>query len=156
MRGAFFFMPVGVGSIMLYSGVGLFLVLSGWKKLASRHNEFLLTLFFLFTGVLTWVQLAHPGWLIINASYAVIYVWCDIAIEDQRRRLLYQEIEKNALAAREASAAKTIFLGNMSHDIRTPMNDTARRLFRRPEAGESSASRAQCGRKGSFAVLLQI
>lgn len=117
-----FFMPVGVGSIMFYSGAGLFLVLSGWKKLASRHNEFLLTLFFLFTGVLTWVQLAHPGWLIINASYAVIYVWCDIAIEDQRRRLLYQEIEKNALAAREASAAKTIFLSNMSHDIRTPMN----------------------------------
>lgn len=71
---------------------------------------------------MTWVQLAHPGWLIINASYAVIYVWCDIAIEDQRRRLLYQEIEKNALAAREASSAKTIFLSNMSHDIRTPMN----------------------------------
>ena len=41
-----FFMPVGVGSIMFYSGAGLFLVLSGWKKLASRHNEFLLTLFF--------------------------------------------------------------------------------------------------------------
>lgn len=35
---------------------------------------------------------------------------------------MYQEIEKNALAAREASAAKTIFLSNMSHDIRTPMN----------------------------------
>ena len=126
------FMPVGVGFIMLYSGVGLLLVLFCWKRFESRYNALLLTMFFLFTGVLTWVQLAHPGWLIINASYAVIYVWCDIAIEDQRRRVLYQEIErknaeleKTALEAKEASEAKTTFLSNMSHDIRTPMNAIA-------------------------------
>lgn len=123
------FMPVGVGFIMLYSGIGLLMVIFNHKKLASRHNTVLLTTFFLFTGVLTWVQLAHPGWLIINASYAIIYIWCDIAIEDQRRRRLYREIEsKNTelesatLEAKEANAAKTTFLSNVSHDIRTPMN----------------------------------
>lgn len=123
------FIPVGVGCIMLYSGIGLLLALFCWKKLASRHNALLLTVFFLFTAVLTWVQLAHPGWLIINAGYAVIYVWCDIAIGDQRRRELYQELEKKNMEleeavreAKEANAAKTTFLSNMSHDIRTPMN----------------------------------
>lgn len=54
----------------------------------------LLLTFFVITTLFTWGQLAHPGWLIINASYAVIYVWCDITIEDQRRRALYREIEQ--------------------------------------------------------------
>lgn len=127
-RGSFF-MPVGVGFIMLYSGVGFLMVIIFWKKITPRFHALLLTAFFLLTGVLTWVQLAHPGWLIINASYAVIYVWCDIAIEDQRRRVLYEELGKKnaelkeiALEAKEANAAKTTFLSSMSHDIRTPMN----------------------------------
>ena len=32
------FMPVGVGFIMLYSGIGLLMVLFNHKKLASKHN----------------------------------------------------------------------------------------------------------------------
>ena len=124
-----FFMPVGVGSIMLYSGIGLFLVLFYWKKITPRFNAPLLTAFFAITTVFTWVQLANPGWLIIDASYAVIYVWCDISVEDQRRKELYRNIrEKNvelmmtAEKAEQAAQAKTEFLSRMSHDIRTPMN----------------------------------
>lgn len=123
------FMPVGVGFIMLYSGIGLLLVLFYWRKITPSFNAALLVTFFAITAAFTWVQLAHPGWLIIDASYAVIYVWCDISIEDQRRRRLYQEIrQKNkelavaASRAESAAQAKSEFLSRMSHDIRTPMN----------------------------------
>lgn len=123
------FMPVGVGSIMLYSAIGLFLVFVSWKKITPRFNALLLTAFFVITAIFIWIQLANPGWLIINASYAAIYVWCDISVEDQRRNELYKNIsEKNdelktvARKAEQAAQAKTEFLSRMSHDIRTPMN----------------------------------
>ena len=123
------FMPVGVGFIMLYSAVGLLLVICNWKKIVPRYNAVLLMMFFGITACFIWIQLAHPGWLIINASYAVIYIWCDIAVEDQRRRELYQEIERKndelqivAKKAEAAANAKSEFLSRMSHDIRTPMN----------------------------------
>lgn len=65
----------------------------------------------------------------INASYAVIYVWCDITVEEQRRQVLYneinrknQELENVAQKAESAAHAKSEFLSRMSHDIRTPMN----------------------------------
>lgn len=123
------FMPVGVGSIMLYSAIGLFLVLYSWKKITPRSNAFLLTAFFAITAVFIWIQLANPGWLIINASYAVVYVWCDISVEDQRRQELYKNLQETndelkivAEKAEQAAQAKSEFLSRMSHDIRTPMN----------------------------------
>lgn len=123
------FMPVGVGFIMLYSLMGIMHVLYYSKKLNNWHTTTLFLVFFAITAGFTWLQLANPGWLIINASYAVIYVWCDVAIEDRRRRELYVEIEnKNskleaaAKKAEEATQAKSEFLSRMSHDIRTPMN----------------------------------
>ena len=123
------FMPVGVGFIMLYSALGLFLAVFNWKKIEPRVNGLLLFIFFAITGTFTWVQLAHPGWLIINASYAVIYILCDVTVEDGRRKKLYQEIhQKNeeleilAKKAESAANAKSEFLSRMSHDIRTPMN----------------------------------
>ena len=123
------FMPVGVGSIMLYSGIGLSLVFIYWKKITPRFNAILLIAFFAITACFIWIQLANPGWLIINASYAVVYIWCDFAVEDERRRELYREIrQKNqeleivAKKAESAAHAKSEFLSRMSHDIRTPMN----------------------------------
>ncbi len=123
------FMPVGVGFIMLYSAIGLFLVIFNWKKIEPRYNAVLLMAFFVITAWFTCIQLVHKGWLIINASYAVIYIWCDITVEDRRRKELYREIEhKNqelqivAKKAEAAANAKSEFLSRMSHDIRTPMN----------------------------------
>lgn len=123
------FMPVGVGFIMLYSAIGLFLIIFNRKKITPSYNAGLLTAFFVTTACFIWIQLANPGWLIINASYAVVYIWCDITVEDQRRKELYKQIrEKNdelkitAAKAEQAAQAKTEFLSRMSHDIRTPMN----------------------------------
>lgn len=123
------FMPVGVGIIMYYSVFGLIMVLTHWKKIFPRINVFLLASFFITTGCFIWVQLANPGWLIINASYAVVYVWCDITVEEQRRARLTEELKlKNAEletaieSAKSAAKAKSEFLSRMSHDIRTPMN----------------------------------
>lgn len=123
------FMPVGVGSIMLYSAVGFFMVLTQHKKIVPATNALLMIVFFITTACAIWLQLAHPGWLIINASYAVVYMWCDITIEDKRKRQLYhtlrdknEELEAAVAKAESATQAKSEFLSRMSHDIRTPMN----------------------------------
>ena len=123
------FMPVGVGFIMLYSGIGLFVVFWNYKKIKPFSNVMLLTAFFVVTACFIWIQLANPGWLIINASYALVYIWCDITVEEQRRKELYKEINRKneeleivARRAETAAHAKSEFLSRMSHDIRTPMN----------------------------------
>lgn len=127
-RGALF-MPIGVGFIMFYSAVGLLQALGHWKRIVPRSNAVLLILFFATTAAFIWIQLANPGWLVINASYALVYVWCDFTVEEQRRSELYGEIDRKnaelkviAEKAESAAQAKSEFLARMSHDIRAPMN----------------------------------
>ena len=123
------FMPVGVGMIMFYSALGYVLVMINRKRIKPAANAYLMVVFFVITAVFTWVQLAHPGWLIINACYAIVYILCDVTIEEQRRTALYnqiktqnQELQEALERAESATHAKTEFLSRMSHDIRTPMN----------------------------------
>lgn len=123
------FMSVGVGSIMFYSAIGLIMVLINCRKIQPAVNSLLLIAFFITTACFIWIQLAHPGWLIINASYAIVYICCDITVEDQRKQKLYfelrtknKELQETLVRAESATHAKTEFLSRMSHDIRTPMN----------------------------------
>ena len=75
----------------------------------------------------------HTGWVTVKQQALVFLVAVSIAVLDtaicylmlhrkQREKLYTEEIRKSAEKARKANEAKTRFLFNMSHDIRTPMN----------------------------------
>ncbi len=121
--------PVGIGSLIGYSLVGILLALIFRRRIFPRSDMFLLMFFFFITPIAVIIQLMNPGWLIINAAYAVVYVLCDMTIEDERRNSLYRQIQKqneslaaSARRAEEAVRAKSEFFSRVSHDMRTPMN----------------------------------
>ena len=75
----------------------------------------------------------HTGWVTVKQQALVFLVAVSIAVlataicylmlhRKQREKLYKEEIRKSAETARKANEAKTRFLFNMSHDIRTPMN----------------------------------
>ena len=75
----------------------------------------------------------HTGWVTVKQQALVFLVAISIAVlataicylmlhRRQREKLYTEEIRKSAEKARKANEAKTRFLFNMSHDIRTPMN----------------------------------
>lgn len=78
----------------------------------------------------------HTGWVTVKQQALVFLVAISIAVlataicylmlhRKQREKLYTEEIRKSAEKARKANEAKTRFLFNMSHDIRTPMNAIA-------------------------------
>lgn len=75
----------------------------------------------------------HTGWVTVKQQALVFLVAVSIAVlataicylmlhRKQREKLYTEEIRKSAEKARKANEAKTRFLFNMSHDIRTSMN----------------------------------
>ena len=78
------------------------------------------------------VHCVHSGWLLIAVTAAETdidgnvtrFLWMARPIDEQKQRELRQreELEAANKNARAAIMAKSVFLSNMSHDIRTPLN----------------------------------
>ena len=99
--------------------------IESWKK---EQRILLLPLFlliFFLLGYLGVAVLGHPDMLIAGILFGgsvfvfiMVNFTCYVAKHMQEQDVLEQELE----LSRRASEAKTTFLSNMSHDIRTPMN----------------------------------
>jgi len=123
------FLPLGFGLYGIYMLIGLVVIFTNRKNIVPRTDIFLMISFFAISLAAILIQLAHPGWLLLSASYACACALCDATMEERNRKRLYQEIQlKNeslteAMArAEEANAAKEGFFSRVSHDMRTPMN----------------------------------
>ena len=112
----------------------------GWEKRAGvLYTPAVLLILFLF-GYLTVAFLGDPDGVIAailfgGSVFVFIIVYVMRVITERVRQ---NEHLKTALEdEKRANEAKTIFLSNMSHDIRTPMNAIIgyTNLARRPEAG---------------------
>jgi signal transduction histidine kinase len=123
------FQPVAIDFYTVYAVLGLAFVLLKWKQIHERYNRLFLLTFFLASIFIQQVQVMHPGWLIAEITYAVLFVLCDATVEDEKRGQLIRQIQQQNASLKEAvdnanraNAAKTDFLSRMSHDIRTPIN----------------------------------
>lgn len=59
---------------------------------------------------------------IIVVSFLITFIYWQYAVRHYQEKIYKKELERAATEAKAANEAKTRFLFNMSHDIRTPMN----------------------------------
>ncbi|WP_458863063.1 ATP-binding protein [Acidaminobacterium chupaoyuni] len=123
------FWPLAIGFYGAYSVLGLVILVCNRKKVTPRSNMLFLSTFFVSSIFLLLIQVIIPGCLISELSYAVLFIFCDATVEEERRNQLVQKIQEQNLELAEAakkagaaSEAKSDFLSRMSHDIRTPLN----------------------------------
>ena len=123
------FWPLAIGFYIAYSMLGLVILICNRKRVTPYSNMLFLSTFFTSSIFLLEIQVLFPGCLISEISYAVLFIFCDATVEDEKREQLIQkiqeqniELEKSAKKASAASEAKSDFLSRMSHDIRTPLN----------------------------------
>ena len=123
------FVPVCAGSVYFYFLVGIVITVLARKKMPSVKDVWLLLSFYI-AGILSLVvQLMFPGLLTSLSAYAIIYLVCELTLEQEYQNSLYDTIQKQneslkaaILRTEEANQAKSQFLARMSHEIRTPIN----------------------------------
>ena len=105
---------------IIYNGVlGVYLISSNKKIEFNKNITILLFIFLnLISIVLQWV---FKNITITSSIMAFIITLIYYTMENPDLKII-TELEKDKEEANEASKAKTDFLSNISHDIRTPMN----------------------------------
>ena len=105
---------------IIYNGVlGVYLISSNKKIEFNKNITILLFIFLnLISIVLQWV---FKDISITSSIMAFVMTLIYYTMENPDLKII-TELEKDKEEANEASKAKTDFLSNMSHDIRTPMN----------------------------------
>lgn len=123
------FWPLAICFYSAYSMLGLVILIFNHKRVTPRSNMLFLSTFFIASIFLLEIQVLFQGSLISEISYAVLFIFCDATVEEEKRDQLVQkiqeqniELEKSVKKASSASDAKSDFLSRMSHDIRTPLN----------------------------------
>ena len=72
-----------------------------------------------------WITLMQKLWgllITLMTAFIIMIVYLQLRMQRYREQIHETELEKAVYEAKSANEAKTRFLFNMSHDIRTPMN----------------------------------
>lgn len=105
---------------IVYSG--LLVIYMIYKKEKLDFNKKMIVFSFAFLGligiIISWV---NPSVSINSSIMGLVIALIYFTMENPDLKII-NELEKDKEEANEASKAKTDFLSNMSHDIRTPMN----------------------------------
>ena len=112
-RGSHF--PVIYFGMLLLYAVLLIPILTGKRE---WREQSMLLVAYLGPMVITLAQYFFPNLPFFSIAFALELVGTTQAVEYQQRKLLVDALN----SAEHANRAKTTFLSNMSHDIRTPLN----------------------------------
>lgn len=104
----------------IYMGFTAIYMIYNPKKIsfAQRIPIFVFLLLALMAVVLQWM---HSSIHLVSSVMCFVMLFIYFTMENPDQKII-SELEKDKEVVEEASKAKTDFLSNMSHDIRTPMN----------------------------------